>query len=132
MIWKVYFWAYVILSLMGVYGYLNRLLTMADILGIFTALFIGMGVYSFAYSKQFFSKQVWAIGFYFVVIAFGLEVIYRLTDMEILSGFLISKYIIGIADLAVTSVLIIPALFALYILSGHQIQKPSKSKRPKK
>lgn len=129
MFWKLYFWAYVILSLMGAYGYLNQLLTMGDVIGIFATLFIGMGVYSHAYSKHFFSKQVWAIGFYFVVITFALEMIFRITELDILSNFIISKYIINTADIAITSVLIIPAFIALYNLSKPQVLKTKKSKK---
>lgn len=128
MFWKIYFWAYFILSLMGAYGYMQKLLTMADVIGIFLALFIGMGVYSYAYNKNFFNKQVWAIGFYFVIIAFSLEAIYRITELDMLSNFIISKYIIGVADWAVSSVLIIPALFAIWILSNQKKPKTAKSK----
>ena len=128
MFWKIYFWAYALLSLLGAYGYLNNMLTIADVIGIFIALFIGMGVYSHAYNKHFFSNKVWAMGFYFVSIALGLEVIYRITDLDILSNFIVSKYIIGVADLAVTSILIIPALFAIWILANRNrpVKKSSK------
>lgn len=124
--WKIYFWAYVGLSVLGAFGYLENYLTMADVIGLFLALFIGMGVYSYAYNKNFFSKQVWAIGFYFIVIGLALEAIYRITELDILSNFIISKYIIGTADVAVTSVLIVPALFALWILAHQKKSKSSK------
>lgn len=129
MFWKIYFWGYVILSLVGAYGYIEHFLTIGDAVGIFMALFIGMGVYSYAYNKKFFNKQVWATGFYFVIIAFALEGIYRMTELDILSNFLISRYIIGTADWAVTSVLIMPACFALYILSKQGTPKTKKSKK---
>lgn len=127
MMWKIYFWAYVILCLLGAVGYLENYLTMNDVISLFLALFIGMGIYSYAYNKNFFSPQVWAIGFYFIIIGFGLEAVYKITELDILSNFIISKYIIGTADLAVTSVLIVPALFALWILSHQKKSKSSKN-----
>lgn len=126
MFWKLYFWAYVALSLVGAYGYANQYLTLMNVLGIFLTLFIGMGVYSHAFSKHFFNKQVWAILFYFVLVVLSLEVVYYLTGLDLLSNFLVSQYIIGIADWAVTSVLLLPALIALWILGN---RSPKKSKK---
>ena len=127
MFWKVYFYSYAALSLLGAYGYANQYLTLLNILGIFLTLFIGMGVYSIAFSHHFFSKQVWALLFYFVVVMLSLEVIYYLTGLDVLSNFLISHYIIGIADWAITSIVLLPALIALWIL-GNKIPQKAKKK----
>lgn len=126
MFWKFYFWAYVALSLVGAYGYANQFLTLMNVLGIFLTLFIGMGVYSHAFSKHFFNKQVWSILFYFVLVVLTLEVLYYLTGLELLSDFLVSQYIIGIADWAVTSIILLPALFALWLLTNKNLSKKSK------
>lgn len=127
MFWKVYFWSYVLLSLVGAYAYSNYFLTIGNALGIFLTLFVGMGVYSHAFSHHFFSKQVWLLLFYFVVASLGLEVVYYLTDVEILSSFLVSKYIIGVADWALTSILLAPALLSLWMLGNRP--HPTKSKK---
>lgn len=129
MFWKLYFWAYVALSLSGAYGYMNHYLTLADVLGIFLTLFIGMGVYSHTYSKHFFNRQVWSMLFYFILVIMSLEVIYYLTGLELISTLLVSKYIIGIADWAVTSILLLPALIALWILSNKKVSPKSAKKK---
>lgn len=128
MFWKVYFWSYVALSLITAYGYSNQYLTLMHVLGIFLTLFIGMGVYSHAFSKHFFNRQVWILLFYFVLVVLTLEVLYYLTGLELLSNFLVSHYIIGLADWAITSIVLLPALIALWLL-GNRI--PSKSKKKK-
>ena len=128
MFWKLYFWAYVALSLISAYGYATQYLTLLHIFGIFVTLLIGMGIYSHAFSKHFFNKQVWAMLFYFVTVVLTLEVIYYLTGLDVLSHFLVSHYIIGLADWAVTSVVLLPALFALYLL-GHKMPTQAKKKK---
>ena len=128
MFWKIYFWSYVALSLAGAYGYSNNYLTLLNIVGIFLTLFIGMGVYSLAFSRHFFSKQVWALLFYFILVILSLEVLYYLTGLDMISNFLISRYIIGIADWAVTSIILLPALIALGILANKIPLKSGKKK----
>jgi hypothetical protein len=128
MFWKIYFWSYVALSLVGAYGYSTQYLTLLNILGIFLTLLIGMGVYSLAFSKHFLSKQVWILVFYFILVILTLETIYYLTGIDALSDFLLSKYIIGIADWSVTSIILLPALIALWILGNGIPQKKSKKK----
>ncbi len=127
MFWKIYFYSYAALSLLGAYGYMNHFLTLADVLGIFLTLLIGMGVYSQAFSRHFFNNQVWLILFYFILTILTLEVLYYLTGLEMISSLLISRYIIGIADWAVTSILLLPALIALWMLGNRGvISKASK------
>lgn len=128
MFWKIYFWAYAALSLVGAYGYLYDFLTLADVLGIFLTLLVGMGIYSHAFSKHFFNKRIWLMLFYFLLVILSLEVVYYLTGIEMISSLLVSRYIIGIADWAVTSILLLPALIALWSLSN----KPKSEKSSKK
>jgi len=128
MFWKIYFYSYVALSIVSAFAYANNYLTLRSVLGIFLTLFIGMGVYSLAFSKHFFSKQVWLLLFYFMLVLFSLEVTYYLTGLDVLSNFLVSRYIIGIADWAVTSILLFPALIALWMLGNKASQKSKKKK----
>lgn len=132
MFWKIYFWAYLALSLVGAYGYMNHFLTLADILGIFLTLLVGMGVYSVAFSRHFFSKQVWLMLFYFLLIILSLEVVYYITGLEVVSPFLISRYILGIADWAITTIILLPALIALWILGNKQLPSKSSTKSKRK
>lgn len=77
MVWKVYFWIYFIITLIGIVIVLPQLgeFNIWDLFSSLINIIFVIGLYAFAYSKKVFDVKLWKIIFYITMLYFTLDVI---------------------------------------------------------
>jgi len=133
--WKIYFWIFGVLSVIGVLALIKFIpWNFADILIIVSSVLTVLALYSYVYQKTILTQQFWKYFFLFTVITSGLDILYNFTTLQnlyTLPEFLISK---AFKDLTVVDYLIglaitLPAYYANYKLA--YLTPGSHAKSPK-
>lgn len=119
--WKIYFWILLILSIIGFVGTLSKIssFTLADWRGAIESIIVVMGVYSFVFQKNIIASKNWLLIFWYLVIAWSLDIVHSL---GINFGPLDLLFKITIVDggflMAASSILLAaPGLYTIYKLS---------------
>lgn len=81
--WKIYFWFYTVLSVVGALGLiLGKDLMLIDI-GYMVLLVVSLfGLFSFVYQKKLFSGKFWMVIFWISVLTTGLYTLYALAPHD--------------------------------------------------
>ena len=82
--WKIYFWTFTIVEIIGFTGITTNSLQRYDffeiLAGIVTIPLLFLAMYSYAYKKSILGKKFWYYYFWVTVLIFGLMMIYSLTQ----------------------------------------------------
>lgn len=120
--WKIYFWIFAVLTIVGVFlslGELNKL-TLVDWVGLLLNLILVISTYSFVMNKKLFSKETWGLLFWVNLFFLTINVVYEfLLPENIKSSLTILQSSIE-ADMGMilfSFLVSIPALYALYKLA---------------
>lgn len=127
--WKIYFWLYLLLTiitLVFVYGQLKTW-TLVDVFWIVGLIIATLGIYSYVFKKQVLSFEFWKYFFWISAILLVVEVAYKFTPLEETYPFL-STLIYGstpkeVGDepwFIISALLGLPALYAFYKISYHK------------
>lgn len=121
--WKIYFWIYIVISVIGVIGLTQLISNFAfgDWIGFAQSILLVIGLYSYLFNKKVFSKKVWMIIYWVTVISW----VQTLLDVFVLSGmienllpFLKMNTPITTTDAVISIAISIPALLAIYRLGS--------------
>ena len=121
MLWKIYFWIYSILTIIGLLVLIQYLVNfnLADWLSGLESILLVLGLYSYIFGKKIFSKKVWKIVFW-VMLVFWIQ---TLLDIFVLSGmiekllpFLKISIPISSAEAVMSIIISLPGLLAIYRL----------------
>jgi len=122
MLWKIYFWIYTVLTVLGFLFLLPQLpiFNLMDYEGIIEGIFIILGLYSYIYKKKFLSKNNWRAIFYFIAIIWVIQLIAYANAIPLLTPYIsifklntISTYNEVIFGVFFS----LPALYVIYKLS---------------
>lgn len=119
--WKIYFWILLALSVIGSVGALDKIsfFNLAEWRGIIENILVIIGVYSFVFKKNIIASKHWSLIFWYLVIAWSLDVIHSfgisfgqldiIFKMTVIDG--------GFLTVVSSILLTIPGLYAIYKLS---------------
>jgi heme/copper-type cytochrome/quinol oxidase subunit 4 len=118
--WKIYFWIYLVLTLLG----LPQLLSLLPVLnfaaweGVFENIVLVLGLYSFVFKTQVFSKKTWRMIFYIILVAWILQLIYNLHLSSAIDSYLnfVDVQVFGLFAFLFSIIISIPALYSIYLL----------------
>lgn len=127
MLWKIYFWVLLILTIIGFIGSVPLLtsLTFADWRGVAESVLIFIGAYAYLFKKEVFRSQVWKILFWYLIIFWSLDLLYHLflgQSLDFLQVLFknsseVSSSTGGDFGVLASIVLGLPALYAIYKLA---------------
>lgn len=115
MLWKIYFWAYTILTLIGLIFVYGRKSSWAfvDFLDVLSSVIIVFAVYSYVYKKEMFTQKFWDISLKLMIVSTILEILYKFTNFNLLSSLLESREVTNGQDVLIGLIISLPALYAL-------------------
>jgi len=74
--WKIYFWIYLILSVVGIFALLQHTpLGLVDILGLLLSIVLLLAIYAYAFKKNILQVSYWKILFWIVIFLFVEEML---------------------------------------------------------
>lgn len=126
--WKVYFWIFTVLSVIGIvfgYGSLSSW-AFVELLEVTTGILSILCLYSFVFKKRIFDTQVWQVILLVSVIGFILEMLYKFTPFNLLSSILESRQATNGQDVLLATLISLPAYYANYQLAYPQKTVPAK------
>ena|SRR3989344_1944924 len=119
--WKIYFWIFLILSIIGLIFFFGQLKTwsFADWFEVITSIIALIGVYAYVYKKKILSSQFWIIFFWIIIVNWLSGVVYAFTPLEEafpLPDWLTSKTVTNEMEMLLTILLSSPVAYAIYKL----------------
>lgn len=127
---KVYFWILLVLSVLGLFSLVANInaFSLGDWLGIAINLILILAVYSVVYKKEVFSKQVWKIIAWIMVVNAIIELDPTGTCDRIFTFIAPKITSTSYTGTIVQFILASPALYSLYKLSFKPTNTSRKSK----
>jgi len=117
MLWKIYFWIYVVCTIIGLFAYINRNLFFSDFTDLGMTILVTIGLFSYVYKKVILSKDIWKVIFIFAAIGLVLEFVYRFTPFKLFAFFLESKVSLDPLSLIIGTIITLPSYYAIWRLS---------------
>lgn len=132
--WKIYFWIFAILSILGLFTYLQFIpWNLGSWFEVITSLLAVLGSFAYIYQKKIFSPMFWKLFFWLVIINWVLALVYELTTLKTmfeLPQLLQSQHEISPVGIVFGIILASPAIYAVYQLGqGKTFGKTSKKKK---
>ena len=132
--WKIYFWIYGGLTIIGLFMYLGLIpWNLASWIEFTTSVIGVIGVYAFVFNRKIFNSMFWKVFFWLTVTSWVFDLGYALTplkDMFSLPNYLETQTGIGIKGTVVSIIISIPIAYSLYQLGeGKTLGKTSKKKK---
>lgn len=126
--WKIYFWALLILLIIGSFAILQYApLTVMDVMGLISEVLLFVGLFSFVFKKSFLNPSFWKILFWVYILFFTLNLLELFVFPEGFSekylSFLSSNIPSKPEDVLFAIILYIPALYAVYQLGQGKKKK---------
>lgn len=131
--WKIYFWAYTILTVIGLFAYTQYApLLFGDMLSLILGVLMLVGLYTFTFGKSVFSPQVWAIIFWahiIFIVESILEIYVLPKDISNTYLFMFKSVIpVSANEILFGWLITLPGIYALYqigprIVSSHTSKK---------
>lgn len=120
--WKIYFWLYLVLSIVGVILLLPQIPTFnfASWEGFVENIILIVGTYSFVYSKNIIISAIWKVIFILISLVWVAQVVYysnAVSTIKPLLQFLENKPPQSFGLVAISILLSIPAMIAVYKLA---------------
>lgn len=122
--WKVYFWIYLVLMVIGLFALTGSSLKPIEIFSVAFELLGLFAVYSYVFHKQTLNQKAWQIIFWIQVVLFiySFLALYGLLD-SLVENF---EFLQGSVEISKGSQLFallfeLPALYAMYLLSKTQV-----------
>lgn len=125
--WKIYFWTYFVVTVLGVIVFLSDLsITSIDLIGLYLNIVPRVGIFAYVFKKNIFPVKVWKILFWILVILIieGFLSVYILPK-DFLSKFIPfiqSDYRVDLFSYLLPQIIVLPALYAVYKLSSSKRQ----------
>lgn len=78
MLWKIYFWVYLVLSIIGLFSLLPQLslFNFASWEGLAESVLLVIGTYAFVYNKSIFPNAAWKVIFSLISLVWIAQLIY--------------------------------------------------------
>jgi len=122
MLWKIYFYVYSFLSLAGLLYLLPQLPTfnLSSLETVIETIFLILGLYAFIYNKKnLLSHNVWKGIFYSILTIWIVQLIVYANAIPFITpylAFLKTSFVQSYSEVALSVIISIPALFAIYKL----------------
>lgn len=120
--WKVYYWIYLVLMVLGLFSLIAFApLTIADLVSVVINIFIFLSIHAYVFKKKILTPLYWKIIFWITVISFSLSLLdmYALPEgyLEAALPFLNSNIPATDGSNLFSILITLPAVYCLYKLS---------------
>lgn len=126
MFWKIYFWGYLVLTVLGVLLMLKSIqtLTFANWEGIIEGVILLVGVYSYTFKRHIFKLHIWKMIFWYLAVVWAVAILYSLGfSIGAFDIFFKTNYPINTGVVVFSIILALPGLFAIFLLSEKKSSK---------
>lgn len=125
MLWKIYFWAYLVINVFGIFALLKfSPLGLIDIIGVLLSVVLFLGLYSYVFKKKILDGKTWKILFWVVIFLLAEEIleIYVLPKDFLQNAFPILKSSLPIdkGESLFSWLISVPAVYSMYKLSSQK------------